>query len=75
MKRPNPHNLPPDFLSKEKDALVRRHRIVVSLNDKELEALERYKKMLKDSSRSALCREAIMEKVLLGLDENQPTLF
>lgn len=75
MKRPNPHKLSPDFRSKEKEALVRRHRVVLHLNDKEMDALARYQKSLKKTSRAALCREAIMEKVISGLEENQPTLF
>lgn len=75
MKRPNPHTLPPDFRSKEKEALVRRHRVVLHLNDREMDALARYQKSLKKISRAALCREAIMEKVISGLEENQPTLF
>lgn len=75
MKRPNPHTLPPDFASKEKEALVRRNRVVILLNDKELDALKRYQASLKDKSKASICREAVMEKVILGLDENQPTLF
>ena len=75
MKRPNPHTLSPDFRSREKEALVRRHRVVIQLNDKELDALNRYRRTLKKTSRSALCREAVMEKVISGLEENQPTLF
>jgi len=75
MKRPNPHTLSPDFVSKEKEALLRTNRIVIALNDKELEAIRRYQKIAKGKSRASLCREAIMEKVLTILDENQPTLF
>ena len=75
MKRPNPHTLPPDFRSREQAALVRRNRVVVRLNDRELDALKRYQSTLKNKSRTAICREAILEKVLNGLDENQPTLF
>jgi len=75
MKRPNPHTLSPDFRSREQDALVRKNKIVVYLNDKELETLKRYQKILKDHSRASICREAIMEKALGALDENAPTLF
>ena len=75
MKRPNPHTLPPDFRSREKDAMVRRHRVEFFLNDKEMEALERYRASLKNKPRSAICREAVIEKVLSALEENQPTLF
>lgn len=75
MKRPRPHTLPPDFVSREKDALVRRNRVVILLNDKELDALKRYQKTLKGKSQTSICREAVMEKVIAGLEENQPTLF
>lgn len=75
MKRPNPHTLSPDFRSKEREALVRSHRVVLRLNDMEMAALKRYQQLLKKTSRAALCREAIMEKVISGLEENQPTLF
>lgn len=81
MKRPNPHTLKPDFLSREKEALVRRNRVVILLNDKEMEALKRYRELLKKKAQvtapttSSICREAIMESVLKGLEENQPTLF
>lgn len=75
MKRPNPHTLEPDFRSREEDKLVRKNRVVVYLNDREMDALKRYQKVLKGKYRASVCREAIMEKVLKGLDENQPTLF
>lgn len=75
MKRPNPHTLPPDFRSRERKALVRRNRVVVFLNDMESDALKRYQSALKGKPKSVICREAIMEKVIKGLDENQPTLF
>ena len=54
---------------------MRRNRVAVYLNDRELDALNRYYKLLKGVSRTSVCREAIMERVLKGLDENQPTLF
>lgn len=74
MKRPNPHTLSPDFRSKGEESLKRDNRVVVQLNDLELAALKRYSEML-HTSRASICREAIMEKVLSGLGENQPTLF
>ena len=75
MKKRSGHKVAPDFASKQKEALVRRNRVTVLLNDKELDALKRYQALLKGKSRMSICREAIMEKVLIGLDENQPTLF
>lgn len=75
MKRPNPHTLTPDFRSKQEKSLRRDNRVIVLLNDRELEALKRFQSTLKGKSKTAICREAIMEKVLKGLSENQPTLF
>lgn len=75
MKRPNPHTLSPDFRSREDDSLVRKNKVVVYLNDKELEVLKRYQNILKGHSRASVCREAIIEKALGALDENAPTLF
>jgi len=75
MKRPNPHTLSPDFRSQGEKSMRRENRIVIHLNEKELEALNRYQKMLGGKSRASICREAIMETVLEGLSENQPTLF
>jgi len=76
MKRPNPHTLSPDFMSKEQKALKRDIKIEVNLNKREFEAIARYQASLSAKvSRSSICREAIMEKVLRELSENQPTLF
>lgn len=75
MKRPNPHTLAPDFRSREHKSLIRRNRVVVLLNDMEADALKRYQIALKGKAKAVICREAIMEKVIKGLDENQPTLF
>lgn len=74
-KLPNPHNLSPDFLSKDKEAQLRTHKVVVRFNDHELKALKRYQELLKGKSKSAACREAIMEKVISVLEDHQPTLF
>lgn len=74
-KRPNPHNLPPDFRSRQEDTLLRRNRVTVLLNDREMDALKRYQSILKDKSRTSICRDAIMQKVLSALEENSPTLF
>lgn len=75
MPKVRPHNLSPDFHSREKEALVRRNRVVMLLNDREADALERYSKSLKGKSKASICREAVMEKVIAGLEESQPTLF
>lgn len=74
-KLPNPHKLSPDFMSKAHESKLRTHQIFIRLNDQELDALKRYLALSKKKSRAAACREAIMEKVISVLENNQPTLF
>ena len=77
MKRKN-NKMPavsPDFLDKQKASLKRTHRQVIYLNDQELAAIDEYCRQFKISAKSALYRQAIMERILAGLDENHPTLF
>lgn len=69
-----PH-VDPGFLARQREALVRRHRMVICFNDKEMEAIDEYCRRLKASSRSSILRKAIMETVFAGLDEHHPTLF
>lgn len=65
----------PDFLEKQRASLRRTHRQVIYLNDKELAAVDEYCRQFKISAKSSLYRQAIMERILSGLDENHPTLF
>jgi hypothetical protein len=65
----------PEYLKKQKEALVRRHRQVIYLNDSEMAAINRYCDQYRVSTKAALFREAIMEKILSGLDDTHPTLF
>ena len=68
-------NVDPDFLEKQRAALVRTHRQVILFNEKEMNAIDEYCRRFKVSSKSAMLRQAVMERVLSGLDENHPTLF
>lgn len=65
----------PEYLKKQKEALVRRHRQVIYLNDSEMAAINLYCDQFRVGTKSVLYREAIMEKVLSELDDNHPTLF
>lgn len=65
----------PEYLKKQKEALVRRHRQVIYLNDSEMTAISHYCEKFRVDAKAALFREAIMEKVLSELDDNPPTLF
>ncbi|MGM9734943.1 MAG: hypothetical protein ACI3ZL_00875 [Candidatus Cryptobacteroides sp.] len=65
----------PEYLKKQKESLVRRHRQVIYLNDSEMAAIHNYCDKFRVGSKAVLFREAIMEKVLSELDDNHPTLF
>lgn len=65
----------PEYLKKQKEALVRRHRQVIYLNDSEMAAIREYCDRFRVGTKSVLFREAIMEKVLSELDDSHPTLF
>ena len=65
----------PEYLKKQKEALVRRHRQVIYLNDSEMAAIAQYCDKFRVGIKAVLFREAIMEKVLSELEDNHPTLF
>ena len=54
----------PEYLKKQKAALVRRHRQVIYLNDSEMAAIHQYCEKFRVGTKAVLFREAIMEKVL-----------
>lgn len=75
-KKNNVHSgVDPEYLKKQKEALVRRHRQVIYLNDSEMAAIQQYCEKFRVGTKAVLYREAIMEKVLKELDDNHPTLF
>lgn len=74
-KKKNIPNVDPDFLERQRASLVRSHRQVILFNEKEMNAIDEYCRVFKVSSKSAMLRQAVMERVLSGLDENHPTLF
>lgn len=55
--------------------MKRSHRISFMLNDKEVDALERYIKKYKIKCKSKFVREALMITVIRKLEEDSPTLF
>lgn len=65
----------PEYLKKQKAALVRRHRQVIYLNDSEMAAIQQYCDKFHIGTKTVLFRKAIMEKILKELDDNHPTLF
>ena len=65
----------PAYFDKQRESMLRIHRKSVLFNDKELAAIDEYCRRFKVRSRSARIRQAAMERVLRGLEENHPTLF
>ena len=65
----------PEYLKKQKAALVRRHRQVIYLNDSEMAAIDQYCEKFRIGVKTVMFRKAIMEKVLKELNDNPPTLF
>ena len=65
----------PEYLKKQKAALARRHRQVIYLNDREMAAVRAYCERFHIDTKAPLFRQAIMEKILSELNDNQPTLF
>ena len=74
-RRKNTSGIDPEYLKKQKEALVRRHRQVIYLNDSEMAAIRQYCERFRVGTKAVLFREAIMEKVLSELDDSHPTLF
>ena len=74
-KKSTVSSVDPEYLKKQKAALVRKHRQIIYLNDSELAAINRYCERVRVNAKASLYREAIMEKVLSELDDNHPTLF
>ena len=74
-KRKKFSGIDPDYLKKQQALLRRSHRKTVFFNTKEIEAIDEYCRRFKIQSRSALIRQAVMERVLKTLDETHPTLF
>ena len=68
-------NVDPEYLEKQRASLRRVYRKSVLFNEKEKAAIEEYCRLFKISSKSALIRQSVMERVLSALDENHPTLF
>lgn len=65
----------PAYFDKQRESMLRVHRKSVLFNAGEIAAIDEYCRRFKVGSRSALIRQAVMERVLRGLEENHPTLF
>ena len=65
----------PAYLDRQRDALKRKYRKRVFFNEMELSAIDEFCKRFKVTSRSALIRNAVMDRILKELDKSHPTLF
>ncbi|MBQ6287066.1 MAG: hypothetical protein IJK73_05345 [Bacteroidales bacterium] len=65
----------PDIFRKSREALRRRHRQVIYLNDSEMAAVKEYCSRFGIKARSSIFREATMERILSQLSDSHPTLF
>lgn len=74
-KRKTAGGVDPEYLKKQRAALVRKHRQVIYLNDSEMAAIKVYCERFRVDAKAALYRRAIMEKILTELEDNHPTLF
>ena len=74
-KKSKSAGIDPEYLKKQKAALARRHRQVIYLNDGEMAAIRAYCERFHIDTKAPLFRQAIMEKILSELNNNQPTLF
>jgi hypothetical protein len=74
-KRKITGSVDPEYPKKQRAALVRKHRQVIYLNDSEMAAIKLYCERFRVSTKAALYRKAIMEKILTELEDNHPTLF
>ena len=74
-KRKQAAGVDPEYLKQQKEALVRRHRQVIYLNDSAMVAIRQYCEKFRVGTKAVLFREASMEKILKELDDNHPTLF
>jgi metal-responsive CopG/Arc/MetJ family transcriptional regulator len=58
-----------------REKMVRKNRITILLNDKEMEAVNRYVKRYRVQNKSRFVRETLIRAILKQFDEDAPTLF
>lgn len=58
-----------------REKMVRKNRITILLNDKEMDAVNRYVKRYRVQNKSRFVRETLIRAILKQFDEDAPTLF
>lgn len=71
----NKQPLEPDFLSKEREKLVRSHTRSIRFNKKELDLIDKYCEVYKIKSKSSILRTIVISAMLQRFDEEYPKLF
>lgn len=60
---------------KKNEKLIRKHKITVALNDKELIVLNKYLKKYKIKNKNKLIRQTLFKHILEKFDKDYPSLF
>lgn len=74
-KKPQKHNLSPDFQREERAKLVRRYRKTVLFNERELSLIDQYCGKYAVKNKSAFIRNIVVSHILEQIDDNYPKLF
>jgi hypothetical protein len=64
-----------EILIPVREKLVRKHKITFMLNDKEMEAIEKYLSRYRIKNKSRFYRETIIRHILKQMEEDSPELF
>ncbi|MEA3450677.1 MAG: hypothetical protein U9Q83_02095 [Bacteroidota bacterium] len=60
---------------KKKEKLIRKHKISVALNDRELVVLNKYLKKYKVTNKNELIRQTLFKHILEEFDKDYPSIF
>ena len=64
-----------EILVPVREKLVRKHKITFMLNDKEMEAIEKYLSRYRIKNKSRFYRETIVRHILKQIEKDTPELF
>ena len=64
-----------EILVPVREKLVRKHKITFMLNDREMEAIEKYLSRYRIKNKSRFYRETIVRHILKQLEQDTPELF
>ena len=64
-----------EILVPVREKLVRKHKITFMLNDREMEAIEKYLSRYRIKNKSRFYRETIVRHILKQIEQDTPELF